>query len=414
MKKLVCVLMALLCAATFAWAEEGTKTSTSGNWRYSVQADGTAKIVGYMGNAETLTIPESLNGKKVTTLGDNAFIWCMSLSEITIPDSVTSVGANPFFGCENLTTIRVSPEHPTLEMMDGVLFCKADKRLICYPCAFSMNRYAIPQGTAVIGDGAFGECYALTSISIPDSVSIIEGSAFNYCDSLTDIIIPNSVTTIGDGAFWYCFQLANITIPDSVTTIGDQAFYGCTSLTSISIPDSVATIGENPFSYCEQLTEIHVSPDHPTLAVIDGVLFSKPDQRLVCYPQALTRSSYELPQGVRTIGRMAFSYCDALTSIIVSESVTTMACEAFFCCDSLSSITIRDGVTAIEDETFCNCKALTSVAIPASVISIGKYAFMSCSPEIVFTVPLDSYAAAYCEEQGLSYACLDSSERLLN
>ena len=63
----------------------------------------------------------------------------------------------------------------------------------------------------------------------------------------------------------------------------NSAFWGCAGLTSITFPDSVTNIVSNPFICCENLTEILVSPDHPTLAIIDGVLFSKSGKRPVCY-----------------------------------------------------------------------------------------------------------------------------------
>jgi len=63
----------------------------------------------------------------------------------------------------------------------------------------------------------------------------------------------------------------------------------------------VCEIGINPFEYAG-LTDIWVSPDSEYLAVIDGVLFSKADMRLVSYPMAKTDSSYTMPNGVRSIG----------------------------------------------------------------------------------------------------------------
>ena len=85
-----------------------------------------------------------------------------------------------------------------------------------------------------IGDSAFYNCRALTSITIPDSVTTIGYSAFYGCSSLTSITIPDSVTTIGDYAFSYCGNLTSITIPDSVTSIGSEAFANCMMRTNIT------------------------------------------------------------------------------------------------------------------------------------------------------------------------------------
>ena len=76
-----------------------------------------------------------------------------------------------------------------------------------------------------IGEGAFYDCDALTSITIPNSVTYIGYLAFSSCSSLTSISIPNSVTSIGYSAFSSCSRLTSITIPNSVTSIGESAFF---------------------------------------------------------------------------------------------------------------------------------------------------------------------------------------------
>ena len=223
------------------------------------------------------------------------------------------------------------------------------------------------------------------ALAIPDTldgktVSRIGDKAFHLRSSLTSLTLPDSVTSIGNQAFSFCGSLTNLTIPDSVTSIGDGAFEGCTGLTDITIPDSVTAIGANPFARCTRLTDIRVSPDHPALAVIDGVLFSKADKRLVSYPCAFTAESYAIPQGIKAIGDFAFSWCYSLTSITIPDSVTSIGDNAFFGCNNLTSITIPDSVTAI-----------------------GDSAFADCATTLTLTVPRNSYAEQYCKDNSLAY-----------
>ena len=180
-------------------------------------------------------------------------------------------------------------------------------------------------------------------------VTAIGDSAFYNCFDLKSVTIPDSVTAIGDSAFSYCWNLTSVTIPDSVTAIGDSAFIWCSSLTGVTIPDSVAAIGANPFAYCSELTEVIVSKDHPALATIDGVLFSKADRRLVWYPMTKTGASYAIPQGIRIIGDSAFSYCESLTGVTIPDSVTAIGYDAFYGCDSLT-LTVPAGSYA---EQYC-------------------------------------------------------------
>ena len=267
MKKMFVLLLALLLClpAAFVLTEKAEaakrETFASGDYEYALLDDGTAEITGYSGKAESLEISSELDGKSVTAIGDRAFFSCSGLTSVTIPDSVTAIGSNPFQYCESLSDIRVSPDHPALATIDGVLFSKADKRLVCYPCAFSASSYEIPQDTLVIGNHAFFGCFSLTTITIPDSVTAIGDYAFSACKSLTSVTIPNGVTSIGECAFSICSSLTSVAIPDSVTAIGIMAFGGCKSLTSIAIPDSVTVIGQYAFCACSGLTSIVVGRD---------------------------------------------------------------------------------------------------------------------------------------------------------
>ena len=351
---------------------------------YILKEDGTAKITDcYVDetsetyDAQYLMIPEMLDGFLVTEIADEAFYSCYDIIELTIPDTVTSVGSNLVPYCNSLTAFHVSLDHPTLAEIDGVLFSKADKRLVAYPAGKPEAVYEIPKGIRIIGDKAFYEC-----------------------GNLTEVMIPETVTTIGDCAFWVC-----------------------DGLTEITLPDSVKELTHTPFFACEQLREINVSPDHPVLSSIDGVLFTREDKTLICYPCGKEDTYYEVPEGICAIGYGAFCYCNLLTEIVVPDSVTEIGEAAFaemrgpvtvdlgdgiteiskdafkfsgvtkvilpkklkvigedaFSDSAISDITFLYGLTTISDSAFWGCHQLTSVTLPDSVKEIAEYAFGWCS-----------------------------------
>ena len=76
MKKMLTLLIALLMASvmlTCAVAEDKPTVYTCGDFKYTLQEDGTAEITAYTGKAAELTIPATLDGHSVTSIGDRAF-----------------------------------------------------------------------------------------------------------------------------------------------------------------------------------------------------------------------------------------------------------------------------------------------------------------------------------------------------
>ena len=379
MKKLISVLLAVCFVLYFTCAfAENPVVYQSGEWSYLIQDDGSLVITYCSGKVVDVKIPESLDGKPVAAIRGSTFPTKNSLVSVTIPDSVNIVDGNPFPGCKNLVSVNISPDHPQLALMDGVLFDKTDKRLIWYPCSSEADYYEIPSGIRVIGKSAF------------------------WMSSLVRIFIPSSVTVLEEGALGFSASLQDITIPESVTDIGDDAFYGCDALTEIKLPDSITLMGENPFQYCDNLKSIYVSPDHPYLASIDGVLFSKPDKRLICYPYTFNATSYQLPSGIRIIDNYAFHSNQFLKSVVLPDGLVEIRKGAFSECSYLNEINIPDSVVSIGDSAFSSCKALTSLALPASISELGNWAFSGCESLIV-TVVRDSYAKEYCAENDVKY-----------
>lgn len=196
-------------------------------------------------NLTSVTIPSS-----VTSFGEGAFVDCFSLTSITIPKGVVdefSIFADTFSDCRSLQAFNVAPENAAFASLNGLLLSKDGKTLL--KCPQGLTSVTIPQSVTKIDDYAFGRCFNLTSVTIPSSVTSIGDEAFSACHALTSVTIPSSVKTIGFLAFRRCINLRSVTIPSSVTSMGWGAFSTCANLTSVIFKGRPPEVDFDDYNY---------------------------------------------------------------------------------------------------------------------------------------------------------------------
>ena len=187
-------------------------------------------------------------------------------------------------------------------------------------------------------------------VVIPEGVTEIAGDAFILCKELESVVFPNSVSLIPPQAFSSerHQKLKSVVIPARVS-IGARAFYSLPSLESVTLnrdgeaaePPEDASIGEDAFGWCRNLKK------------------------------------FEFPEGIRSIGKMAFINCD-MESVELPDGVETIGEQAFCQIASLKTLHLPDSVKTIGKWAFGNCYNLADLKLPAGPVKFGEQAFSSC------------------------------------
>ena len=161
----------------------------------------------------------------VMHIAKHAFLWCIDIESVNIPNSIISIDEGAFSWCCGLKEI------------------------------------VMPESIIYIGDKAFEECHELKRINIPNGVKRIGSDTFNGCIKLSEIILSNCLISIGDRAFSGCQELSSIVIPKSVIDIGDYVFNNCKNLKSITFPKNISYINRGMFDGCLELKKIRIAKE---------------------------------------------------------------------------------------------------------------------------------------------------------
>ena len=383
-KKVLSLLLAVAMLFSITAGIELSAYADMGAYEYSVLDDGTVEITFYSGSDLESDIPETINGKMVTSIGEGAFADCDSLRNVTIPESVKNIGENAFNSCDGLTSLT------------------------------------IPNSVTSIGEGAFYKCENLSSINVDANNKIYSSvNGVLYNKGRTELIvypagkmdasftIPNSVTGIAAGAFAGCKYLTSILIPNSVKSIGEMAFSICSGLISVTIPSSVTSIGDRAFFSSGKLKNISVDSNNKNYASAGGVLYNKNKTELIIYPAGKADTSFTIPNSVICITEAAFFGCESLTKVTIPSSVMDIGDEAFMNCISLGNVTVPDSVIKIGVLSFCSCTGLTSITIYNKDILIMDYAIDVSTTIYGYK---DSTAENYAWKRGNKFVALSETK----
>ena len=205
----VLLIIPNICKATDKYNAQSTINGITVNWEYELNK--TNQIINLICKNPTeltgsVTIPETLDGKTVISIGNEAFKASTKITEIIIPNTVKEIGLWAFSGCTSLSKVDLG----NIEKMN---------------------------------ERSFEDCTALTSIKLPKTLKDgAVGAPFAGCTNLKNIELEEGMTIV---PMYACAgtPITEITIPKTVKEIDLWAFSGCTNLNKITILDNVKEMG---------------------------------------------------------------------------------------------------------------------------------------------------------------------------
>ena len=203
-----------------------------------------------------------------------------------------------------------------------------------------------------LGDAFKGNKF-VNSIEIPEGYTTIDLSALEGCTGLTSVSIPGSMQTISGTAFSGCTKLTTVTFAENAggkLSFGNKPFNGCTSLKTINLPIQTSDVNSdgNIFTGCTALESITVSEGNAKYFSDNGSLYAKNDEgtgailcTYVSIPAELTIPATAGGLPVTAIGVMAFYENTSITSATVPASVTTFGRMCFSYCSNLKTLVLQ-------------------------------------------------------------------------
>lgn len=297
-------------------------------------------------NLTKITIGEGLK-----YIGYNAFSNS-PIKEANLPSTLRDISSYAFLGYSSYCPFinDIQPENH-IRYIGKVAYQCVDRDL---------EEYTIKDGTVTLADELF-ESSQGNAFHIPASVEQIGNRAFAYTQikALPEML---GLKRIGGEAFYGCKNLKKLTIPETVEYIGGGAFYGCSNIWSLTYNAINAE--------CESFMESN--------APLEKIVIGDKVRRL---PRGIFSgrefTEVALPACLERIDDYAFSGCENLTTINLSDSIRYIGDNAFYGCSSLKNIHWPLRLTTIGSRAFRQT-ALETISLPEGVTSVGDGAFYIC------------------------------------
>ncbi|MBR2337773.1 MAG: leucine-rich repeat domain-containing protein [Clostridia bacterium] len=336
-------------------AREAFKSTLSNTCHFivSIKIPSSVKNIewGAFSNCENLE--RVICGDGITELSNYIFNGCESLAYVEIGKNTTYIEIN-VLNTVNLKNIVIHEENPSYKSIDGNLYSKDGKTLLCYAKGKEDSQFIIPEDVTAIGLRAFLKCDSLKKIIIGKNVAEIDEFAFLECYNLEgfEVEYSNSCYKEIDGNLYTkdgteLIQCAvgdkaeTFDVPKTLTDVKSNALVGYRSIKNINVVDLEA--------WCNLAG--HYSFSHYTASqrnfYINGELVSE----------------IVVPDTVTTLKRFTFSGFENIQVINVGDGVTQLEYSSISACKNLKEIVFGKSVKVLQDGSYISCTGLEKITV---------------------------------------------------
>lgn len=328
-------------------------------------------------NLTSITIPSSLESLSFPGF---TFKNCVNLATINWNGiKPTEIGKGAFYNCDKITWDKIETSNLKKIGDEAFAFCK-----VLTSVDLSKINYL---GVAVFRDTP------LTSVEWPAALTEVPAKTFLSCHnfaSITGIASQSgawdNVTKIGEDAFNECKALTTIKLPNSLKTLDKQAFCSCWNLKDVEYGNQLETIGEGAFQN--------------NLFGFEKFYFKGSVKNVGSYAFANGKLTCVHLKGDMTMGDYVFlddkslKYVEFPATSSATQPLTKVTEGMFQNCTSLPFITLPTTVTEIKTKAFDGCSSLKYVNIlAASPATLGANAFPTTADVYVKPSKLSAYQA---------------------
>ncbi len=293
----------------------------------------------------------------VEYIGADAFSGALSSSasiELTLPASLATLEDGALAKTsDGLKRVNVAEGCSAYKSIDGVVYSADGTELVCVPAGYTTagKVFSVPEQVTKIAASAFGGVKGLEKVVMGNGVTELGEGAFSNCDAKSVVLsaglselparafegsgvesidVPASVKSIGESAFASCKSLTSLTLHEGLESVGALAFSTIDELPTLKLPSTLTSIDPSAFNYLRSC-EVSLA-EGGAYSMKDGMLLADEGSKLVMvFSAAVKDGCVTIPDGVTTIGSLAFGEVSGTCDVRVPDSVAMIEEKGLAC-----------------------------------------------------------------------------------